>query len=62
LNKKEYIDSTGTISPLIERILKKPITDRLELLRFTEDPQAQFLWSIYRDVFHYIAVHLKRSR
>ena len=55
---KTYVPSTGTIHPLIDRILKRPIGERLELLRNTDDPQAQFLWAIYRDIFHYIALHL----
>lgn len=54
----EYKTSTATINPLIERILKKPIAERLELLRNTDDPQAQFLWAIYRDIFHYCAIQL----
>jgi len=54
----EYKPSTATIDPLIERILKKPIAERLGLLRETDDPQAQFLWAIYRDIFHYCAVQL----
>jgi 3-hydroxyacyl-CoA dehydrogenase len=54
----EYKPSTATIEPLIERILKKPIAERLELLRDTDEPQAQFLWAIYRDIFHYCAIHL----
>lgn len=58
-DKKEYVPSQGEINPLIDRILKKPIGQRLELLRQTEDPQAQFLWAIYRDVFHYIAIQLE---
>ena len=55
---KEYKPSTATIEPLIERILKKPIAERLELLRSTDDPAAQFLWAIYRDIFHYCAIQL----
>jgi len=54
----EYKPSTATIDPLTERILKKPIAERLGLLRETNDPQAQFLWAIYRDIFHYCAVQL----
>ena len=54
----EYKPSTATINPLVERILKKPIAERLELLRDTDEPQAQFLWSIYRDIFHYCAIQL----
>ena len=54
----EYKPSTATIEPLIERILKKPIAERLGLLRETDEPQAQFLWAIYRDIFHYCAIQL----
>ena len=54
-----YVASAGAIEPIVERILKKPIAERFELLRETEDPQAQFLWAIFRDVFHYIAIHLE---
>ena len=56
--KQDYVPCTGLALPIIERILKKPIGERIELLRETQDDQAQFLWSIYRDIFHYIAVHL----
>jgi 3-hydroxyacyl-CoA dehydrogenase len=58
-NSNQYVASTGSMEPLIERILKKPIAERLQLLRETDDPQAKFLWSIFRDIFHYIAIHLE---
>ena len=32
--------------------------ERLKLLRESSHPQAQFLWAILRDSFHYSAVHL----
>lgn len=56
--KGEYKPSTAKIDPLVERILKKPVSERLGLLRETDHPQAQFLWAIYRDIFHYCAIHL----
>ncbi|MDP1952097.1 MAG: enoyl-CoA hydratase/isomerase family protein, partial [Betaproteobacteria bacterium] len=31
---------------------------KLAALRASAHPQAQFLWSVFRDVFHYVAVHL----
>ena len=31
----------------------------MKTLRESKNPQAQFLWAIFRDVFHYIAVHLE---
>jgi 3-hydroxyacyl-CoA dehydrogenase len=43
---------------LVARILKKKDpAERLKLLRETDHPQAKFLWAIFRDAFHYIAVH-----
>ena len=56
---KEYEPSTAAIAPIVDRILKKPVAERFALLRETDDPQAQFLWAIFRDIFHYIAVHLE---
>jgi 3-hydroxyacyl-CoA dehydrogenase len=32
---------------------------KLKKLRHSENPQAQFVWSILRDSFHYCAVHLE---
>ncbi|MCS6945857.1 MAG: enoyl-CoA hydratase-related protein, partial [Sutterellaceae bacterium] len=56
----EYVPSTGKADELVVRILKKKdAAERLKLLRETQHPQAQFLWSIFRDGFHYIAVHLE---
>jgi 3-hydroxyacyl-CoA dehydrogenase len=31
---------------------------RMVALRSSDDPQAQFLWAVHRDVFHYAAVNL----
>ncbi len=57
--KGSYQPSGGKADDLIVRILKKPLAERFALLRETDHPQAQFLWAIYRDVFHYVAVHLE---
>jgi 3-hydroxyacyl-CoA dehydrogenase len=54
----EYVAGGGKADPIIERILKKPAAERLKLLRESNNPQAQFLWAILRDGFHYAAVHL----
>ena len=56
--KGEYVPSGGKADPIIDRILKKPAAERLKLLRESSNPQAQFLWAILRDGFHYVAVHL----
>jgi 3-hydroxyacyl-CoA dehydrogenase len=58
--KAEYVESTGKADELVARILKKKDpAERLKLLRETDHPQAKFLWAIFRDAFHYIAVHLE---
>jgi 3-hydroxyacyl-CoA dehydrogenase len=58
--KAEYVESTGKADELVARILKKKDpAERLKLLRETDHPQARFLWAIFRDSFHYIAVHLE---
>jgi 3-hydroxyacyl-CoA dehydrogenase len=56
--KADYVPAGGKADPLVDRILKKPAAERLKLLRESSSPQAQFLWAILRDAFHYAAVHL----
>ena len=56
--KADYVPAGGKAEALIDRILKKPAAERLKLLRESSNPQAQFLWAILRDGFHYAAVHL----
>src|SRR5487761_2738643 len=55
-----YVAGGGKTDDLIARILKeKDPAKRMKTLRESKNPQAQFLWAIFRDVFHYIAVHLE---
>ncbi len=54
----EYVAAGGKADTIVDRILKKPPGERLKLLRESSNPQAQFLWAIQRDAFHYAAVHL----
>jgi 3-hydroxyacyl-CoA dehydrogenase len=57
--KADYVPQTGKVSDEIAAILKsKNPTERFAKLRASSDPQAQFLWSIHRDLFHYSAFHL----
>ena len=56
---RQYVPAGGQAEPIVERILKKPAAERLKLLRESTNPQAQFLWAILRDGFHYAAVHLE---
>jgi 3-hydroxyacyl-CoA dehydrogenase len=55
----EYVAAGGKADPIVERMLKKPPAERLKLLRESTNPQAQFLWAILRNGFHYAAVHLE---
>lgn len=58
--KGDYVASTGKADDLIGRILKeKDPAKRMKALHDSTNPQAQFLWAIFRDGFHYIAVHLE---
>ncbi|HEX6704187.1 MAG TPA: 3-hydroxyacyl-CoA dehydrogenase/enoyl-CoA hydratase family protein [Albitalea sp.] len=56
--KKDYVPAGGKADELVARILKKAPAERLKLLRESTNPQAQFLWAILRNSFHYVAVHL----
>jgi len=58
--KGEYVPGGGKADDIIGRMLKeKDPAKRMKTLRESANPQAQFLWAIFRDVFHYIAVHLE---
>ncbi|MEC4719156.1 3-hydroxyacyl-CoA dehydrogenase NAD-binding domain-containing protein [Noviherbaspirillum sp. CPCC 100848] len=58
--KGDYVPSTGKADDIVVRILKeKDPAKKMKTLRESGNPQAQFLWSIFRDTFHYIAVHLE---
>ena len=54
----DYVKAGAKADTIIDRILKKPAAERLKLLRESTNPQAQFLWAIHRNAFHYVAVHL----
>lgn len=57
--KGEYVASGARADETVARILKdKDAARRLAALRASGHPQAQFVWAILRDAFHYVAVHL----
>ncbi|MEO8410416.1 MAG: 3-hydroxyacyl-CoA dehydrogenase family protein, partial [Propionivibrio sp.] len=59
LATQDYRDAAGEIAPEVLDILKnKNPAEKFAQLRACEHPQAQFLWAIFRDIFHYVAVHL----
>jgi len=54
-----HVDSGGEVFPEVEEILMlEDLAERFAALAAHPHPQARFLWSIFRDVFHYCAVHL----
>jgi 3-hydroxyacyl-CoA dehydrogenase len=56
----QYVAGGGKADDLVGRILKeKDPAKRMKALHDSTNPQAQFLWAIFRDAFHYIAVHLE---
>ncbi|MYN06958.1 3-hydroxyacyl-CoA dehydrogenase/enoyl-CoA hydratase family protein [Pseudoduganella aquatica] len=56
----EYVAGGAKAADIIARILKeKDPVKKMKALRESTNPQGQFLWAIFRDVFHYIAVHMK---
>ena len=44
--------------PIAELLKNKDPAGKFAQLHASNHPQAQFLWSIFRDTFHYCAVHL----
>jgi 3-hydroxyacyl-CoA dehydrogenase len=55
----EYVTGGGKADDIVARILKeKDPVKKFKAMRTSTNPQAQFLWAIFRDAFHYIAVHL----
>ena len=58
--KAEYVLAGGKADDTVARILKKKTwPERLQLLRESSNPQAQFVWSLLRDSFHYAACKLE---
>jgi 3-hydroxyacyl-CoA dehydrogenase len=54
-----YQPSAGKADERVVEILKnRDVAERFEQLHASDHLQARFLWSVYRDAFHYCAVHL----
>jgi 3-hydroxyacyl-CoA dehydrogenase len=59
LKAQDYRAATGEAAPEVVDILKiKDPTEKFAKLRQSGHPQAQFLWAVFRDLFHYSAYHL----
>ncbi|MDF4004995.1 3-hydroxyacyl-CoA dehydrogenase/enoyl-CoA hydratase family protein [Luteibacter sp. PPL552] len=59
LQKQDYRPADGKASDEVAAILAiKDPAEKFAKLRASADPQAQFLWAVFRDLFHYTAYHL----
>jgi 3-hydroxyacyl-CoA dehydrogenase len=56
---RDYRKADGVVDPAVAEILalRNP-NEKFARLRAHAHPQAQFLWAIFRDLFHYTAYHL----
>jgi len=60
LGKQDYRTSAGVIADEVAAILKmRNPAEKFAALRASAHPQGQFLWAIFRDIFHYAAVQLE---
>jgi len=61
LAKQDYRPSAGEVAAEVEAILKiRNPAEKFAALRASSHPQAQFLWAIFRDIFHYAACQLEQ--
>src|SRR5690606_30718096 len=59
LAQQDYRPAAGQASDEVAAILAlRDPAEKFGRLRASSDPQAQFLWAIFRDLFHYTAYHL----
>ena len=59
LEKQDYRPAERVAAPEVVEILKlKNPAEKFAKLRESPHPQAQFLWAVFRDLFHYSAYHL----
>ena len=60
LAAQDYRASAGEVADEVAAILKiKHPAEKFAALRASAHPQAQFLWAIFRDIFHYAVVQLE---
>ncbi|MFT3762443.1 MAG: 3-hydroxyacyl-CoA dehydrogenase/enoyl-CoA hydratase family protein [Pseudoxanthomonas sp.] len=57
--KQDYRPADRAAAPEVVEILKtRNPAEKFAKLRESRHPQAQFLWAVFRDLFHYSAYHL----
>ncbi len=58
--QRDYVAADQRIDPEVAALLAvRDPAERLGALRESPHPQAQFVWAVLRDTFHYSAVHLQ---
>ncbi len=56
---RDYRVAAGQVAPEVAELLKiRSPAEKFAKLRTSSHTQAQFLWAIFRDLFHYSAYHL----
>lgn len=56
---QEYVPADGEVAEQVLTLLaERDPGKKLQALRDSSHPQAQFVWAVLRDIFHYSAVHL----
>jgi len=59
IGKADYRPATGeAVAEVVEILKLKDPAEKFAKLRASAQPQAQFLWACFRDLFHYSAYHL----
>ena len=59
LDSGEYVPADSKADKEVIGLLRLPAPERLKQLRESTNPEAQFVWAVLRDGFHYAAVHLE---
>ncbi len=60
LHTRQYRLSDSKVDDAVKEILReRDWAKKLAGLRENQNPQAQFLWAVFRDVFHYCALNLE---
>jgi len=60
IHSREYHLSDASVDDGVKAILReRDWAKKLAGLHASSHPQAQFLWAVFRDVFHYCALHLE---
>ena len=60
IHSREYHLSDASVDDAVKAILReRDWAKKLAGLHASTHPQAQFLWAVFRDVFHYCALHLE---